>query len=688
MTTDISQVGISDSRSGTEALVRDCARQLGNWDEETFEGVWRRIGELGPHRALPMLVRLLGDPDPGVRAGAAEIVGEIGGRDELAALLPLLDDELPSVRQSAALAYARLAADPPTTLQALELIDRNGRAASAVPHKVVEARHYNVGFYLFPMPERSPRAQELGSRLLYAARVVDSSANSFVGLIEVRRDVSRNLQRTRLDLFDGRATTRLDDFSTTPSPNEIGALIGELLAKRCASCQRFAKASAELCPGCGSPLAPNDEQAEESVTTTLDLPVSAVPGPVDLAGQLARGPETSPGALGALLAELERGAEHDVLDPLWTAFHGTAADRPAERERLAEVLADAVTARGADSFEETLARLRQARGAESGIVFRALARLFPLSAWRPGDPLLAGAKLAPAGDGFAVATRWSVAVYDGRTLAESAARAFFRSPPGREPDPAPSWRERPHGFADGWVACVAYGPRKGVVAETVRFVPGSIERLEPSLAATLHVGPFAERGVTIQSARSVRDAVGCPWAVRPDERGLALVDGGVVRVHDLTTGSVVAFLAPHAGPIGFIGFSPDGTRLVTSDGDEARLWNAERGVMLRAIPLKGREALGFDRLGRLLAHRREERRALVVDLITGAHAGEAAGDDLLYLATDGVLRCAPASLHRDRAPGRRLCGLGPGGRALFAGEDDVLYWDGAQERALRPGRYQ
>jgi HEAT repeat protein len=691
LTTKFASIGIADSRNTTEALVRDCARQLGNWDEETFEGVWRRIGELGAYRALPMVVRVLADPDPGVRAGAAEIVGEIGGREELAALLPLLDDELASVRQSAALAYARLAADPTTTLQALELIDRGGAdRAAAVPHKVVEAKAYRIGFYIFPMPERSPRIQEIGSRLLYAARVVDGIAGSFVGLIEVRRDASRHLQRTRLDIFDGHATTRLKDFSTTPAPNEIGAAIAELLAQRCPTCHLFSGAGTDLCRGCGAGLAGDEGPAGEAASPVLDLTISSTDGPVALAEQLARDPETARQALDALRGEIERGAPIEALEPLWKAFAAAGADsRAAERERLALALAEAGTARGAASLEEMLDRQRASTITDSGVAFRALAQLFPRSLWRPGDSLLVGARLAPFGDAFAVGTRSGFSVYDSAMFALTASRAFFGDPPGQVGAARSGWRERPAGFTEGWLARFAYAPRGGLVAETVRFVPGSVERLEPSLVMTLHVDPLAERGITIQAARSIHDATGKPWAIRWDQRGLALLDGSGIRVHDFDTGSVVAFAAPHAGHVQYLGYSPDGSRLATSDGHEARLWSAERGVMLRSLDLKEAEMLGFDRLGRLLTLRRDERRTVVIDLMTGAHVGESGIDDLLHITPDGVLRCSPAGIHRRYSGAeQRLAGLGPSGRALFASETDVLYWDGSQERALHFGRYE
>ena len=174
-----------------------------------------------------------------------------------------------------------------------------------------------------------------------------------------------------------------------------------------------------------------------------------------------------------------------------------------------------------------------------------------------------------------------------------------------------------------------------------------------------------------------------------DERALAAVEGPGVRVYDMETGSVVAFATSHAGRVRLVGYSPDGIRLVTSDRAEARLWNAANGVLLHAYSLAGRELLGFDRHGRLLVVDHRADATWIVDLISGATAGECPPGSLLHLSADGILRCAPATIHgeRIRTKGYVGAGLGPMGAALFTTDSDVVYWDGSQEFAIGLGRY-
>lgn len=672
--------GIPDARSATEALVRDCARQLGNWRDDSFSDVWRRIGDLGAHRALPILARLLADPDPGVRAGAAEITGEIGCREELAALLPVLDDEVASVRESAALAYARLASEPRATLAALALLDKAGPGrAATIARQVLTIGQVRVGVYAFPPPVEGDLGIELGSRLLFAARVVEASMGSFVALFEVRRDAGRNRLGARLDIFDGYATTRVRAFEHAPTLAEVCRALEEHLGRQCSACAQFVSSEARFCHGCGMSLEPG---------LPLEMPspasgsAQAVAGMTDLAELLARNPFAAPSAVAALCDEVASGGEVAALSPLWAAYDSALGDA---RSRLADVLADVLTARGPESLEQALARQRVEGRFECGVVYRALARLFPRAMWRTGDPYLVEGRLAPAGGRIAIATRAAVAEYDAATLGVTAWRALFPHP---EPPPDDeAWAERPAGFADGWLVRIAYGPRGGLAVASLGFVPGSIARLEPALVATVLVDPFGEGSVSIQAPRTLREAGPRPWALRFDERALAVAGLVGVRVHDLERGAVSAFPTSHTGAVRFVGFSPDGAKVVTSDGVEARLWSAKTGVMLRAYDVQGRDLLGFDRLGRLLAVAPARRRAMLVDVLTGEECGEVPAGDVVHLSADGVPRCVPVATHGERLVGRRVADAGPRGLALFAGEDDLVFWDGLAERSIRCGRY-
>jgi hypothetical protein len=291
---------------------------------------------------------------------------------------------------------------------------------------------------------------------------------------------------------------------------------------------------------------------------------------------------------------------------------------------------------------------------------------------------------------LAVATRFSLATFSARRRGVSEPRLFFRDPAEFEPPATKVWSERPHGFSDGWVVRALYGARGGLGVETIRFTPGSIERHEPALVSTICFDPAGRRGVVFQTVRTIRDAGPLVWAVRSDEAAIAIVDQSGACVHDLETGCVTAFATPHGAPIRYVGFSSDGSRIVTSDGVEARLWNVSNGVMLKPYSLEGRELLGFDRQGRLLAVELAPERTLILNLIGSIPAGECPTGSLLHMSPDGILRCASATVHGERLrdKGYFAAGLGPSGTALFTTETDVIYWDGHTEYAIQLGRYE
>jgi hypothetical protein len=680
-----------DSWGASEAEVRDCARQLGEHSEESARRVWEQIGSLGAHRVLPVVGRLLQEEDPGVRAGAAEIVGEIGGRDEMTALLGLLDDESPEVSRAAALAYARLASDPRAALHALELLDaRSSAETRAVPRSAVQTADYRATLYTFPAPDGAAGLNEPGARLLSAARVTDEKGQ-FVALFEVRRDAARDTTGARLDMYDGRVSTRLGAFRTPPSESDLVAAIEVQLAQRCPECSLFARAEARFCRGCGSSLVAH-LLATNGGQRRIELTASDV---AELVHHLAWKRETNEPAVATLRAEVARGAPVHALEAMWDAFQACAPHEVADRERLARMLATLVVARGVDSLEEALA-FQRARGiGDSGVLYRALQILFPRSIWRPGDPLLADARLSPRGMALAVATRYSLSTFSAGRRGVSEPRLFFRDPVELDVQgvgaQAPAvWSERPADFTDGWVVRAAYGARGGLALEMIRFTLGSVERHEPALVSTLHVDPAGRRGVAIQSVRFLRDAAPLVWGLRADEGALAVVEGGGVRIHDLESGCITSFATPHKALVRYVGFSPDGGKLVTSDGVEARLWNASNGVMLRPYSLDGRELLGFDRQGRLLAVELAAERTLILNLIGSIPAGECPTGSLLHMSPDGILRCASATVHGERLrdKGYVAAGLGPSGTALFTTDTDVIYWDGHNEYAIRPGRYE
>jgi hypothetical protein len=674
-----------DSWNGSEAELRVYVRRLGERSEDSARLVWPQIEALGPERALPVVQRMLADDDPDVRVGAAEIIGEIGGRDDLPVLVPLLGDQVSTVGRSAALACARLASEPRTTLQALDLIDGGGAAsAGVVARSAVQTAHYRATLFAFPVPADASGGRDPGSRLLSAARVSDN-AGQFVALFEVRLDASPE-SGARIDMFDGRTSTRLGAFRAVPNVDEFLTMIEAQLAQRCPQCALFARSEARFCRGCGSSLVSN-LLATNGGNRRLELSASDV---ADLVHHLAWKRVPNLPAVTALRGQIAAGTPIHVLEPLWDAFQACNVHDISERERLARSLASLVTGRGAESLLEVLA-FQRARGiGDSGVLYRALEALFPMSYWRPGDAHLADARISPRGTALAVATRFSLATFSARRRGVSEPRLFFRDPADFDASDPSAWSERPHEFADGWVVRAAYGARGGLGVETIRFTPGSIERHEPALVSTVCFDPAGRRGVVLQTIRSLHDAGPLVWAVRADEASIAIVDDRGARVYDLETGCTTAFATPHGGPIRYVGFSPDGSRLLTSDGVEARLWNVANGVMLKPYSLDGRELLGFDRQGRLLAVELAADRTLILNLIGSMPIGECPTGSLLHLSPDGILRCASATVHGERLrdKGYAAAGLGPSGTALFTTETDVIYWDGHGEYAIRLGRFE
>jgi hypothetical protein len=711
------------SVSGTEQLVRDCARKLADWDEEGFPAVWRRIGELGPRRAIPILLSLLHDTDPAVRSGVVEILGEVGGRDEIMWIVPLLDDEVDSVSRATALACGRLAADPRTTLYAFSIIDRHSaRGTRGIARHDFEVGPYRAVLYSLPLPDKPSQQQEVGSRLLYGVRIVDKSIGSFVALIEVRREAARPEWGARLDLFDGQSTTRMAHFGDVPSAEAVCAAVHLHMAQRCAQCNLFARAEARFCRGCGSPLAgaasapagPGDhvEAMDDSAITEAGpaepvepdalatgasateaaaaKPAEVSPGAEQLARQLASEIDANPAAIRALHDALASGAPATVLRPLLEAFASSQGGNDFEHERLATLIADVATARGAITLAEVMAWQRGTGCVDTGIAYRALARLFPRAAWHAGDSYLVDARLSPMGDTFSVATRSALSIYNVSTLGMIATRSFFAGAPAGVAAGQFRYRERPEGFADGWLVSVVYGPRCGLAAETLRFAAGSIERLEPSLVSTLFLDPFSESGVALQLARGLDEPDITLWALRWDERAVAIVENDKVHIHEADSGAMVAFKAGHRGPIRQAAFDPNSTKIATADDDELRLWSLPCGVMVRAFPLEGRQFIGFDRGGRLIVARSEGGGVSFWNLYNQEHAGDCPADHLSHLSPDGFLRCAPLAARYGGSlqDGFLSVLLGPAGTALIRTEIDVKFWDGRMEHPVHFGRYE
>ena len=91
------------------------------------------LAVMGPDakRAVPDLIRYLGDGDPRIRRNAAEALGRIGEPSAARALLPLLKDKVLSVTLCAAEALKALAGDDEEVRAALAVLDQRLSAANA-----------------------------------------------------------------------------------------------------------------------------------------------------------------------------------------------------------------------------------------------------------------------------------------------------------------------------------------------------------------------------------------------------------------------------------------------------------------------------------------------------------------------------------------------------------------------------
>lgn len=100
----IARLGGVEARGAlAEALIRDD-------DEEVRARAARGLGQLGDHRAVPVLGATLANPGelPAVRGEAAEALGVIGRRSAVPVLLRALRDAEPDVRAGAAMALGLL----------------------------------------------------------------------------------------------------------------------------------------------------------------------------------------------------------------------------------------------------------------------------------------------------------------------------------------------------------------------------------------------------------------------------------------------------------------------------------------------------------------------------------------------------------------------------------------------------
>lgn len=111
------------------------------------------------------------------------------------------------------------------------------------------------------------------------------------------------------------------------------------------------------------------------------------------------------------------------------------------------------------------------------------------------------------------------------------------------------------------------------------------------------------------------------WVAYSPDGTRLVTSGDVARVWDATTGGLLLTLTGHTGGPHEIAYSPDGTRIATAGQDKiVRLWDTKTGKVL--AELKGHTAglhcLGFSPDGKFLATGGEDRQVIVWDLATNS----------------------------------------------------------------------
>jgi WD40 repeat protein/serine/threonine protein kinase len=229
--------------------------------------------------------------------------------------------------------------------------------------------------------------------------------------------------------------------------------------------------------------------------------------------------------------------------------------------------------------------------------------------------------------------RWAVQAHAGPVF------ALAYAPDGRRIfSCGAAWPAQPHSHSADW--------------------PGEVKLWE---AATGRQLPLALQGPT--------DRV-CRIALSPDGKRLAAGCGRQgIRVWDLATGQPMALEVPAREIVFYVGFSPDGKRLVSSSlGDDASPFFGESPGVLRVWDLESRKT------------------RLTLDNVQIAYHGPAFSPDGKYLAVASSHRRAVRVL--EAATGREVfsCDFGgafvfdvvfsPDGKSLAAcGEHDPIIWD-------------
>ncbi len=171
----------------------------------------------------------------------------------------------------------------------------------------------------------------------------------------------------------------------------------------------------------------------------------------------------------------------------------------------------------------------------------------------------------------------------------------------------------------------------------------------PEAVDALHAAIAADRQIL-----TIRDPSTANVAWSPDGRLIA-TGGSVggndeddVLLWDARTGAKLLTLKGHTGDIGYVAFSPDSSRVVTTgDDDRAIVWDTRTGARLLSIPHVQNGAGTFSPDGRRIVLGSSDGSVEVVDASTGHRSGEFSAESNLcqspVFSPDGSLIAAPAA---------------------------------------------
>ena len=228
-------------------------------------------------------------------------------------------------------------------------------------------------------------------------------------------------------------------------------------------------------------------------------------------------------------------------------------------------------------------------------------------------------------------------------------------------------------------------------------------------AASQPISASADKTIRIwnstsgQAIRSITDPQSLSaMAITRDLARVAVAGGDkTVRVYQLNNGQQLASMEGHAADVVGLGFSADGTRVVSTTVTDATAWDATSGRLLEVVPIDGLKSVvcvtDVHTLVAVTAQQVQRRTLNFVRAMTGLTMPVTSlsfhpnGQFVYASSTDGTLRGFNATsgqqtFSANHAAPIRDAALSPNGQFLVtAGEDKVIkVWNSANGRPAAP----